>query len=368
LLDDVRIEEAKYRSLTETAQDIIMACDLRGQFQYLNHVGLEFLDLGADDYTSKNIFDFLTDPELIVHKFRECREAKARTVVFEDVITNKYGDAVPFEVNSSFSDPGNGRAGVISILRNITERKQAQEQLLAQNTELQLINSELDKFVYRTSHDLRAPLTSILGLIDIIRESGTGDDELQMYMEMMEKSIFRLDNVIRSIIDYSKSNRMQVKPETINIEEVYADIIESIGFIKGTGSLHHSSMIDSLAPLMTDKTAMVTILSNLISNAVKYRRPVHDSFVKFTYRCDDTEAVIQVIDNGEGIPADKASLVFDMFYRNSVTSDGSGLGLYIVKQNATKLGGTIDLESEPGKGSTFTVRIPNLWKLVAHTS
>jgi signal transduction histidine kinase len=180
---------------------------------------------------------------------------------------------------------------------------------------------------------------------------------------MMEKSIFRLDNVIRNIIEYSKSNRTQVKPETVNIEEVYADIIESIGFIKGTGSLHHSSMIDSIAPLVSDKTALVTIMSNLISNAVKYRRPVHDSFVRFSYKCDEHQAVIQVTDNGEGIPKDKTSVVFDMFYRNSVTSDGSGLGLYIVKQNVTKLGGTIELDSEPGKGSTFTVRIPNLYSL-----
>ena len=358
-MDEVRIEEAKYRSLTETARDIIVSCDLRGHLQYVNNMGLEFFGLDAANYQQKNVFDYMLGADQIMKIFRERRDNSSNTVVFDITIPSSNGEQVPFEVNSTFIELSNGRYGVLSILRNISERKAAEAKLVTQNNELQLINSELDKFVYRTSHDLRAPLTSVLGLIDIIRESFTDNGEIAVYMEMMEKSIFRLDNVIRSIIEYSKSNRLQVKHEYVKIEEIYADIVESIGFMSGYGSLHHASSMDAASPFVSDETAIITILNNLITNAVKYRRPVNDSFVRFTYKCDSEKAMLQVADNGEGIPKDKTSLIFDMFYRNSVTADGSGLGLYIVKQNVQKLGGSIEVASEPGVGSTFTIWLPN---------
>ena len=118
---------------------------------------------------------------------------------------------------------------------------------------------------------------------------------------------------------------------------------------------------------MSDKIAIITILSNLLSNGVKYRRRkevmAESPFVKFTFAANEKQAVITVQDNGEGIAEDKFQEIFSMFYRNSSASEGSGLGLYIVKQYINKLGGTIEVQSKLGEGSTFIVKLPNNMKL-----
>ena len=362
LLDELRIKEAKYHSLTETAQDIIATCDLRGNFHYLNNKGLEFFELDVSSCAARSVFDYIpqNEKEAILNKFVEWRNANTNRGVFEVGIYDSTGTTVPFEVNSSFAELEDGSIGLVSILRDITERRRTEKKLLEQNQQLQIINTELDKFVYRTSHDLRAPLTSVLGLIDIIKESVTSPEELTSFMEMIEKSIYRLDGVIKNIIDYSKSNRLMPKAELINVEHLYCDTIESISFIKGAGALEHLSEFKVHCPFISDKAAVSTIVSNLVSNAVKYRRSGVKSYVDFRFSCNEQEAVIVVEDNGEGIPAEKHDLVFDMFYRNSVSSEGSGLGLYIVKQNVQKLGGTIQLTSVPDEGSTFKIILPNL--------
>ena len=360
LLDQLKKSELQYRSLSETARDIIASYDMEGNIHYMNNVGLEFFGLDDGAYIGRNIFEFISNArEDIYRRLKDRKAGITTTGLLEVNLVNCKGETIPFEVNSSFIDLNGGIKGMISVNRNIAERKMAEDRLIAKNTELQTINSELDRFVYSTSHDLRSPLTSVLGLINISREEAGGSPELKMYLDMMEKSIHRLDNVIKSILDYSKSNRVKVNLEPLSMQTIYNEVLESISYIKGHETIQHISEIDSNTIFASDKIRITTIISNLINNAIKYRRHIPDSYVKFTFKANGKEGVITVEDNGEGIPENKFQLIFEMFYRNSNSAEGSGLGLYIVKQNASKLNGTVDLKSTPGQGSKFTITIPN---------
>jgi signal transduction histidine kinase/ligand-binding sensor domain-containing protein len=226
------------------------------------------------------------------------------------------------------------------------------------NAELRKLNSELDRFVYSTSHDLRAPLSSILGLINLSRME-QGNREL--YLSMIEKSIHKLDEFIKEIIDYSRNARLEVHATEINFEEMVNSIVEDLVFMESTITIKKNIHITGNVPFNSDKTRVKIILSNLISNAIKYCDTTKaEPRVNINITHNSQQADIVISDNGIGIPPDQHADIFKMFYRGSELSKGSGLGLYIVKETIEKLGGTITVESEVGRGTSFEVKIPQL--------
>lgn len=226
--------------------------------------------------------------------------------------------------------------------------------------ELQKSNSELDKFVYSVSHDLRAPLCSMLGVIDLAAED-TAEDETKEHLAMLKGSISKLDGFIGDILDYSRNSRMDIKKEPVNISELVEDVTANLKFMNGCRSKVDLKInIDKDAVIETDRIRLGIIFNNLVSNAMRYQDDQNTNpFVGIDIDMSDTETGIIIRDNGIGIHKDQQKKIFDMFYRVSEASVGSGLGLYIVKETVSKLNGTIELESEPGKGSAFVVKIPN---------
>ncbi len=361
LMDKLRKSESQYRLLAETAHDMIVSFSLDGNIDYMNNVGIQFFGLTEQNYRGRNIFEFIPEDssDTIRRRLVEVKRGYNTSQLIEVNLMNGNGAVVPFEVNSSLLKIDLDTDGIISVSRDITERKNAERILRDQNAELQVINSELDRFVYSASHDLRAPLTSVLGLINITQDIVLDNADAKSYLGMMKSSILKLDNVIKGILEFSRTKRIKVNCELLDIKAIYEGIVEGISYIDGFDSVAMIAEIDSEQKFASDKLSIVTILSNLITNAVKYRREQVASFVKFVFRIEGPNAVFTVEDNGEGIPEDKFQQVFEMFYRNTNKTEGSGLGLYIVKQNVIKLEGTITLESKPGVGSKFIVVVPN---------
>ncbi|MFI5218887.1 MAG: PAS domain S-box protein [Bacteroidia bacterium] len=250
---------------------------------------------------------------------------------------------------------------VDGIAIDITERKNSEEELRENNIELKKINSELDRFVYSTSHDLRAPLLSLEGLLNLSMDHIDSKQELQQYHGIMRKIITDMDETIKDILDYSRNARTEIIPEQLDIKAMVENAVSHFSHTTDRKEIKFSLSINNSTPFFSDRLRVNTIINNLISNAYKYsRQDEQNPFVKFSFTSDKHEGVIKVEDNGEGIPPEYIDKIFEMFLRASEKSEGSGLGLYICHEILNRLKGTIKVNSIPFQGSTFIVRIPNM--------
>ena len=240
-----------------------------------------------------------------------------------------------------------------TILIDITER---QNMFL----ELKKVNYELDSFVYHASHDLRSPLSSILGLLNIYHHE-TNPSIKADCIDRIEGSVKRLDNLVRELLAISRNNRVDDPATSINfMVEINNSINTYFSGLK-IEKLDIQVRVHQPVNFVSDLTRVRIILNNLISNAIKYRDTKKDmSVVQIEVHVDKEEARITIEDNGQGIDPSKQKAIFDMFYRANDSSDGSGLGLYIVKSVISKLNGKVEVNSAPGVKTIFSVTIPNL--------
>ncbi len=238
------------------------------------------------------------------------------------------------------------------------ELKQLAEEVHAKNIHLEKTNAELDRFLYSTSHDLRSPLSSIKGLVNIARIENK-DEKLQRYFSMMVDRVDKLDFFIKDIIDYSKNARTEVKAEHVDFQALVTEVTENLKYIEGAESIAFQSQVALKHPVNADRNRLSVVLNNLMANAIKYHDPhKKDQWIEVHVSNSNGTIKLRVSDNGMGIDPEHHSKIFDMFYRGTFQSKGSGLGLYIVKETVAKMHGTIAMESTPGKGSSFIITLP----------
>jgi signal transduction histidine kinase len=227
------------------------------------------------------------------------------------------------------------------------------------NDQLTKLNAELDSLVYRTSHDLRSPVASVLTLVEIIKEE-KDPGKRNEYLSMQTKTLYRLDALIAGTLDFAKNKRIGLNYEPVDFSEFVHNILQDHMYADNSGKIDRIVEIDQKAQFATDKIRLNIVLNNLVSNAIRYHNTNKDQpFVKILVQADDIGAKIQVADNGQGIDEKHIDHIFTMFYRANTTSGGSGIGLYIVKEAIEKLGGNIKIESRLHEGTTFTIMIPN---------
>jgi len=247
-----------------------------------------------------------------------------------------------------------------SLRQNISRREEVEQALLDKNDELLKANAELDRFVYSASHDMRAPLSSLLGLLEIVRLTNK-DSQLSEYFELMKKRILTMEGFIKEITDYSRNSRTDVILEKINLYDLVIDVI---------GTIEHSSQDVEISKriniprdfvITCDVPRMKVILANILGNCIKYcDKGKPDRYYEVTTNRDDFGLTINIEDNGIGIEEVYKDKIFNMFFRATDRSNGSGLGLYIVKETVEKLGGKISFQSVYGEGSTFTLHLPKI--------
>lgn len=242
---------------------------------------------------------------------------------------------------------------VIFFDRMVTNSERS---LIEKNKELVKANQELDRFVYSASHDLRSPLTSIAGLIELSKRDSPGTEE---YLNLMKDRVQVMDKFIYDIIDYSRNSRIPAVREEVILFNLIKEVIDLTSYTVGTKQPQINILVGRELKVVSDPSRLRVVLNNLLSNSIKYADPDKDGLL-ITIAATVTASVFtfSVEDNGVGIPEDQEDKIFNMFYRASDMSNGSGLGLYIVKESLEKLNGSIRYESVFGKGSTFVVTIP----------
>ncbi len=351
----------RYKTLFEKASQGIVFLSERGKILGLNESFAEMHGYSVNEMLKMDVKQLDTPEMLKILPEIFARVLSGEQLQFETTHYHKNGSVVTFAVSSSLIKVGK-ESYIQSFLTNITDRKKNEELLKEQNKELVKTNVELDRFVYSTSHDLRAPLSSLLGMIAMVSEETEGGNVRQIaHLKMMEESVLKLDRFIEGILDYSRNSRMEVEREEIDFKKAVQDVRENLKFMDGTSGMNLRVEIVEKEKFVSDKRRVNMVLSNLISNAIKYRDLLKtDSFIEVVIQTFKVNAIIVVKDNGIGMSESAKGKIFDMFYRASKQSTGSGLGLYIVKETIEKLKGSISVESQKSVGSKFTVIIPNL--------
>ena len=247
----------------------------------------------------------------------------------------------------------------IDVITDLSAKKRLILDLEKALSELKERNFELDQFVYRTSHDLRSPLATILGLINLIKLEKI-PKVIKEYISLAENRVLKLDNFLQLLINYLRNTRLEVAYEPINFDLLIKECLQDLEYVKGFDHISIKWQIADQGQLWSDSLRLKIIFQNLISNAIKYQYPYSkESYLQISLNTLPDKCELIFKDNGVGMKQEHLQKITNMFFRASENSDGSGLGMYIVKQAIERLQGTITIESPNERGMITSITIPN---------
>ncbi len=359
---DIIDKESNLRSILDNSDSETWLINNRYELIDFNHRFYKsFCKLNSSEpEVHCNILDLIDDPEEVEKwKNRYDTALNGKAGIYIDEV-NDNGQLKILEIKTFPINEIGKIKGVSIFVKDISDLKKSELKLIQKNRDLEKVNSELDSFVYRVSHDLRAPLTSILGLINLLKIES--DQEKQnYYIDLQEKSVKKLDNFIQDIINLSRNSRQELMIEKIDFSELIKYILEGQYFSDYANAIEKRVNIDESGEFYTDRKRLGIILNNLISNGIKYCDLRNENpFIEINVNADEDSTIIEISDNGIGISDDHLNKIFTMFYRAHQDNSGSGLGLYIVKETIDKLYGSVSVKSQLRQGSKFTVKLPNL--------
>ncbi len=247
----------------------------------------------------------------------------------------------------------------MSLKHNFLDSSERERKLV---DEIQQLNRMVELFAYSTSHDLKAPLSTLSGLINLLRKEkdfahhGT-------YLEMMSDIVARQEFFLHNITDLLKNARTELVPECILLEPLIMESFQQFGYLSHVAQIEKSVAVRGASAFHSDFIRVKVILHNLISNAIRFQRDdAENPMIRVRVELTPKQAVIRIEDNGIGIEPQYLDKVFDIFFRATEKYTGNGLGLYITKEMVAKLGGELTLRSKTNKGTVVRVVLPNLKK------
>lgn len=247
---------------------------------------------------------------------------------------------------------GSGAYFIIFIKR----LEKSEKELIANNSKLEEVNSTLDRFAYSVSHDLRAPISSLKGLVDLLKHEDE-QEKLPTYLNMMNDSLNRQDEYIKNVLIHSRNRRMVNDHTLVELSVVVDEILKDLVHFDGMDKVEIK--LDLPDKVVTDENRLKIVMSNLISNAIKYRDDSKAPKLEIYSKQQKTGTMIIVKDNGIGIKSEHQPMVYNMFFVTDNSNKGTGLGMYIVKDAIEQMNATISLESTFGQGTRFEVFIPH---------
>jgi PAS domain S-box-containing protein len=373
--EKLKNSEVKYRRLHETMVDAYASVDMAGNILEANKSFIALLGYSMAELCQLSYKD-LTPEKWYVFENQIIREqiiARGFSDVYEKEYRRKDGSIFPVEVRTFLTtDDHNQPVGMWAIVRDITERKEADHKIQQLNAELErrviqrtaqleAANEELESFSYSVSHDLRAPLRAISGFSEIIalHHRSSLNEEGQHYFDNIVNASKRMEHLIDDLLQYSRLGRKGVHHEPVALASLFSDLASDL---KERLSQNQDTLTiaSDLPSLMSDRTLLTQIFTNLLDNAVTYRAKDRPVEVEVTWRTEDKGYIVDISDNGIGIPAEYYEKIFDVFQRlhNQEVYSGTGIGLATVKKSVQLLGGTVSVESQVGKGSKFSIWLP----------
>ena len=350
--------ERKFRTLIENSSDAIALMNESGRILYASSSTSKVIGFTSEEMQGAFVFEGIhSDDRLkLVKHLKDVSNQSDTSFYIELRKKHKDGMYRWLECHSCNMLEDLSIQAIITNYRDITSRKVSAIKIENQYAELQKVNLELDGFVYSASHDLKAPLLSIIGIINIAKVD-TKDEDALFYFNMIESNITKLLHVIKDIINFSRNTHLEVEREPINFNSIIQEAIQSLSYLENKGKIDFDIKVDTHKIFYSDKARLGMVFSNMISNAIiyhNYNQTKSVVSISVAFLAND-KIEINISDNGQGIDLKYQTKIFDMFYRASTDSKGSGLGLYIVKNIIDKLEGEIQLTSIPGIGTQFKI-------------
>ncbi len=362
--EKLRKSEALYHSLVETSQDLIWQCDAEGRYTYLNLAWEQVFGYELDEMRGKKFSDFQT-PENA-----KCDQIKFKQLMdgnsiqgFETTHIGKLGNEIYLVFNALFiSDETGNIVGTSGTAYDITERKQAEEELRHAKAAAEAANMAKSHFLATMSHEIRTPMNGVIGMIELLQHTELTLEQYE-YAESAKNSGIELVHLLNDILDLSKieADKIELELSDFDLRPVISDTINLLSLQAREKGLVLASSIDAEVPtaLKGDAGRLRQIVTNLVGNAIKF---TPNGTVTLQIRKNDEDEhfvtfLFLVRDSGIGIAADKLEHIFEPFTQadssTTRTYGGTGLGLAICKSLAEMMGGTVGVESVEGEGSTF---------------
>ena len=362
---ELQESEEKLNRYLESSPDTICVTDLKGTILYINGAVERMMGYSREEFLGKNFLKLGLLAPGHTSKPTQWLEAGGAESHFrpdEFELIKKDGSRVFVEVStlSVYPEGEVDKTEVIGIVRDITERKKAEEARLRMEQELQEKVTELETFSYGIAHDLRSPLLSIERFSYELQEDiqNQNMENVQEDIQLLQSGVRKMRLLVDRTLEYSRAGYLVKPTENIPfskiVEEVIADFAEQLSSIGATVSL-----ADGFPMVFVDRMRMVQLLNNLIQNSIKYRDKTVPLRIEIGYQPSEDEVIFLVRDNGSGIDAGEREKVFDLFYQGTADGEGSGAGLAIVKRIIEAHRGRVWAEQgQAGKGTTICFALP----------
>jgi PAS domain S-box-containing protein len=360
--DALKESEERFKILFEYAPDPYFLTDMEGNFLDGNVAAERLIGFKREEIIGKNLVGLGLISEDQTFKAFELLNINIRGVATgpeEFILTAKDGKKIPVEI-TGYPIEIRGEKLVLGMARDISERKKAEEKLKETIAELKRSNDELQQFAYITSHDLQEPLRTITSFTQLIerRYKGRLDSDADEFIDFIVDAAMRMKKMIQGLLDYSRVGTMGVEFKCTDAEEVLKIVLANLRTLisENKAKITH----DPLPEVMADKSQLIQLFQNLISNAVKFKKPEVPPKIHISAKKEERMCIFSISDNGIGLEKQYKDKIFEVFKRLHTMDEykGAGIGLAISKRIIERHGGHIWVESELGKGSVFYFAIP----------
>lgn len=339
--------EGLFKEMVENSNDIRIVADQHYKIRYISSSVTKVFGVDPIKLLGADIFTFIS-PD----KIESWRVNLLTSTSFNEEFSLIYeGKEVHFDVQVSNLLNRSSIRGFFLKLHDVTARKFKEQELIRSN-------KQLDQVIYKTTHDLKAPLRSAMGLVNLAEKAPVGEKD--RYLALIKKSLLKLDSFIEEMNNFFRNEKLALQRDKLNIVELLSEELDNLH------SLHEEHRIDirfdvrENTAFYSDSIRVRTVITNILSNAIKYSDPGKaEPFILIFVSVNGEFCEIRISDNGIGIDPQYQKRIFDLFFRATNHSQGTGLGLFIVKDTVEKLQGRIEVNSTLGEGTSFSIRIPN---------
>jgi PAS domain S-box-containing protein len=335
----------------DMASDAVFWVQEDARFVYVNEAACTMFGYTREELLIMHVYDLEVSPNGKNNwpKFWDFIKT-SKTALVESKVRRKDGSIFPLEINTSYFKYRDKEIKV-SYARDISERKRTEQ-------DIKNVNHDLSTFIYRSTHDLKAPVASITGLVNLAKAE-VMERNARHYLKLIGECTHKLDNVLLTLIQAMAVKDNKIHPGWLNFNKIVYNILNTLKYMRRYTEIEFDVDIE-VDKFYSDEGLITSIMQNIIENAIKYQKedsaaPEIKIYIK---QQEDSSVHITVSDNGNGIDEKFQDKVFDIFYRATNAIKGSGLGLYIVKNAVFKLGGEIKLQSKLNEGTTMFIVIP----------